>query len=73
MYSDVSAHEAASLLQKRGILQQYGATFDLLLSDTQDHYRTFAMLERMLHNPTKLQEQLTFQLSLDTQRMLIAR
>lgn len=68
-----TAHEAASILQKRGILQQYGATFDLLLGDTWDHYRTFGMLEHYLQNPTRLEEQLTFQITSDMQKTLIEK
>ena len=59
--------------QKRGILQQYGATFDLLLSDTLDHYRTFGMLERLFHHPTRMADQSIFQLSAETQKLLIER
>jgi len=66
-----SAHEAANILQKRGILQQYGATYELLLADIWDNYRNFSMLERLLQNPPRMEEQLTFQISPDTQKLII--
>lgn len=68
-----SAHEAAEILKQRGILQQWGANMDLLMSDVMDHYRTFHMLERLLHNPLKLTAEWTFQMETDTQRMLIEK
>ena len=69
----VAAHEAAQMQQKRGVLQQYGATFDMLLGDTLDHYRTFSMLERYLRNPLKLSDQLEFQIAPETQKFLIEK
>jgi len=66
-----SAPEAATILQKRGILQQYGATYDLLLGDIWDNYRNFSMLERLLQNPPRMDEQLTFQIHPDTQKLII--
>lgn len=68
-----SAHEAANVLQQRGILQQWGANMDLLMSDVLDHYRTFHMLERLLHNPLKLTAEWTFQMESDTQQLLIEK
>ncbi len=68
-----SAHEAADILQQRGILQQWGANMDLLMSDVLDHYRTFHMLERLLHTPLKLTAEWTFQMEADTQQLLIEK
>ena len=68
-----SAREAADILQQRGILQQCCANMDLLMSDVLDHYRTFHMLERLLHTPLKLTEEWTFQMELNTQKMLIEK
>lgn len=68
-----TAQEAATIQQKRGVLQQYGATFDVLLSDTLDHYRTFGMIERLLQHPSRMGDQSVFQITHDTQRMLIER
>ncbi|KAL7978265.1 hypothetical protein Chor_014804, partial [Crotalus horridus] len=45
--------DAVSLRLRSGILEQTGATVDVLQSDTMDHYRTFYMLERLLHSPPK--------------------
>ena len=69
----VTAQEAASLQQKRGNLQHYGATFDMLLSDILDHWRTFGMLERYLKNPSKMAGQLELQIALHTQSLLIEK
>lgn len=69
----VTAQEAASLQQKRGNLQHYGATFDMLLSDILDHYRTFGMLERYLKNPSKMAGQLELQIASHTQSLLIEK
>ncbi|ELU08879.1 hypothetical protein CAPTEDRAFT_206066 [Capitella teleta] len=68
-----TAQETAQILQKRGILQQYGATFDMLLSDTLDHYRNFFVLERYLKNPVLVGDQLLMQISPQTQAMLIEK
>ena len=68
-----TAQEAASLQQKRGNLQHYGATFDMLLSDILDHYRTFGMLERYLKNPSKMAGQLELQIASHTQSLLIEK
>ena len=76
-FSDLSfsntAQEAANILQKRGVLQQYGATFDLLLSDTHDHFRAYNMLERLLHNPPRLLEQMSFQIEPEAMNDMIQK
>ncbi|XP_029469030.1 acidic fibroblast growth factor intracellular-binding protein isoform X1 [Rhinatrema bivittatum] len=68
-----SASDAVSIRIKSGILEQTGATADVLQSDTMDHYRTFQMLERLLHFPTKLINQLLFQIPPCRQVMLIQK
>ncbi|XP_064623700.1 acidic fibroblast growth factor intracellular-binding protein-like [Lineus longissimus] len=68
-----SVQDAAAQLKKRGILQEYHVTHDVLISDVQDHYRTFSMLERWLHSPPKLIEQMMFQLDPDIRKMLIEK
>ncbi|KAH1168238.1 hypothetical protein KIL84_003721 [Mauremys mutica] len=65
--------DAVSLRLRSGILEQTGATVDVLQSDTMDHYRTFHMLERLLHTPSKLIHQLHFQIPPSRQAMLIER
>ncbi|XP_017512373.1 acidic fibroblast growth factor intracellular-binding protein isoform X4 [Manis javanica] len=50
-----------------------GATAAVLQSDTMDHYRTFHMLERLLHAPPKLLHQLIFQIPPSRQALLIER
>jgi len=68
-----SAQEAVAILKQRGILNETGATTDLIMSDTLDHFRTYQMLERLLQYPTKFAEQLTFQIDPQTQRHLIEK
>lgn len=72
-----SAHspvsDAVALRVRSGILEQTGATAAVLQSDTMDHYRTFHMLERLLHAPPKLLHQLIFQIPPSRQALLIER
>lgn len=46
---------------------------EVLFSDTMDQFRTFQMCERFLHCPTKLANQLMFQIPPQTQSMVIER
>ena len=62
-----------ALRVRSGILEQTGATAAVLQSDTMDHYRTFQMLERLLHAPPKLLHQLIFQIPPSRQALLIER
>ena len=66
-------NEAASILQKQGILHTFNATIDDLISDTVDNFRLFVNLEKLLKNPTKVQDQQIYQIDPDTQKMLIER
>ncbi|XP_074646357.1 acidic fibroblast growth factor intracellular-binding protein-like [Tubulanus polymorphus] len=68
-----SAQESALRFQKRGILQKYNVSFEVLQSDIQDHYRCFCMLERLLHNPPRLAEQLIYQIEPETQGFIIEK
>ncbi|KAG7166868.1 Acidic fibroblast growth factor intracellular-binding protein-like [Homarus americanus] len=68
-----SVGETVSVLQQRGELETWGATLELLASDTADHYRTFGMLEKLLLTPTKLAEEWTFQLEPAIQKMVIEK
>ncbi|XP_063801150.1 acidic fibroblast growth factor intracellular-binding protein isoform X1 [Pseudophryne corroboree] len=65
--------DAVNIRLKSGILDQTGAGPDVLESDTMDHYRTFQMIERLLHYPPKLVQQLLFQIPPYKQSMLIER
>lgn len=66
------ANDAVSILHQRGICQQTDAPLQLVASDILDHYRTYALLEKLLHTPTKLvSEQLAFQIEPQTSQMLI--
>ncbi|KAB1251578.1 Acidic fibroblast growth factor intracellular-binding protein [Camelus dromedarius] len=68
-----SVSDAVALRVRSGILEQTGATAAVLQSDTMDHYRTFHMLERLLHAPPKLLHQLIFQIPPSRQALLIER
>ncbi|KYN00273.1 Acidic fibroblast growth factor intracellular-binding protein [Cyphomyrmex costatus] len=66
------ASDAVNILHQRGICQQTNAPIELVASDILDHYRTYALLEKLLHTPTKLaSEQLAFQIEPQTSQMLI--
>lgn len=66
------ASDAVNILHQRGICQQTNAPLELVASDILDHYRTYALLEKLLHTPTKLaSEQLAFQIEPQTSQMLI--
>ncbi|XP_066575199.1 fibroblast growth factor (acidic) intracellular binding protein a isoform X2 [Amia ocellicauda] len=65
--------DAVSMRVRSGILEQWGACQAVLESDTTDHYRTFQMAERLLHCPSKLANQLLFQIPPQRQAMLIER
>ncbi|XP_028658729.1 fibroblast growth factor (acidic) intracellular binding protein a [Erpetoichthys calabaricus] len=68
-----TVNDAVSIRMKSGILEQFGTTEDVLESDTMDHYRTFQMTERLLHHPSKLVNQVLFQIPPHRQAMLIER
>lgn len=60
-------------MESRELMRQTGATKDLVESDVLDHYRTYSLLERLLQNPIKLAEQLSFQIEPQTQQLLIEK
>ncbi|XP_071079950.1 acidic fibroblast growth factor intracellular-binding protein-like [Haliotis cracherodii] len=68
-----SVSEAANVLQKQGVLKKYSATSEDLLSDTQDNYRLFTSLEKLVKSPDKLRDQHIYQINADTQTMLIEK
>jgi hypothetical protein len=45
----------------------------MLTSEVLDHYRTYGLLEKLLYNPTKLSEQLQFQIEPQTRKILIEK
>ncbi|RLU24336.1 hypothetical protein DMN91_002424 [Ooceraea biroi] len=66
------ASDAVNILHQRGICQQTNAPLELVASDIHDHYRTYALLEKLLHTPTELaSEQLAFRIEPQTSQMLI--
>ncbi|XP_033342083.2 acidic fibroblast growth factor intracellular-binding protein [Megalopta genalis] len=67
-----SSSDAVNILHQRGICHQTNAPIELVASDILDHYRTYALLEKLLHTPTKLaSEQIAFQIEPQTSQMLI--
>lgn len=68
-----TVNDAVKVRMEGGILDEIEASADVLLSDTMDQYRTFQMCERLLHSPTKLANQLLFQIPPHRQAMLIER
>jgi uncharacterized protein YbcI len=70
---EFSASEAVSILNQRGLGQLTGASLELIASDVLDHYRTYSLVEKLLSNPNKLQEQLAFQIEPQTRQLLIEK
>ncbi|KAH0816779.1 hypothetical protein GEV33_006011 [Tenebrio molitor] len=68
-----TASEAVSILNQRGLGQLTGASLELIASDVLDHYRTYSLVEKLLSNPNKLQEQLAFQIEPQTRQLLIEK
>ncbi|XP_069739188.1 acidic fibroblast growth factor intracellular-binding protein [Phaenicophaeus curvirostris] len=68
-----SVSEAVSRRLQGGVLERTGTSVSVLQSDTRDHYRTFQMLERLLHAPPRLLQQLLFQIPPSRQAMLVQR
>lgn len=62
-----------SILKQYGILEEMGTTLDLVASDILDHYRTYSLLEKLIHYPTKLDQQLAFQIEPQTKRILVEK
>ncbi|CAH0549651.1 unnamed protein product [Brassicogethes aeneus] len=68
-----TATEAVSYLYKSGLGQITGVSKELIASDVLDHFRTYSLLEKLLSNPNKLQEQLSFQIEPQTRQLLIEK
>lgn len=69
----VLASEAVSILKQYGVLEEMGTTLDLVASDILDHYRTYSLLEKLIHYPTKLDQQLAFQIEPQTKDILVEK
>lgn len=68
----LSVTETVIVLRERGILSEYpGVTQEMLVSDINDHYRLFAMLENLLMTVGTFSEQLLFQMTPETQDRLL--
>lgn len=68
-----AASEAVTVLKNRGLDKTTGASIELIASDVLDHYRTYSLLEKLLGNPNKLQEQFVFQIEPLTRQLLIEK
>lgn len=68
-----SATEAVQFQNTKGVAKTMGAPLELVASDVLDHYRTYSLLERLLHTPAKLIEQPSFQLEPESQQILIEK
>uniref|UniRef100_A0A8C7XRE1 Fibroblast growth factor (acidic) intracellular binding protein a n=1 Tax=Oryzias sinensis TaxID=183150 RepID=A0A8C7XRE1_9TELE len=68
-----TVNDAVKVRMEGGVLDEFDAKVDVVLSDTMDQYRTFQMCERLLHSPTKLANQLLFQIPPHRQATLIER
>ncbi|NXF92810.1 FIBP protein, partial [Eubucco bourcierii] len=68
-----SVAEAVARRLRGGVLERSGTSLGVLQSDTRDHFRTFQMLERLLHAPPRLLQQLLFQIPPSRQAMLVQR
>lgn len=69
----VAVAEAVARRLRGGVLEREGTSVAVLQSDTRDHYRTFQMLERLLHAPPRLLQQLLFQIPPERQALLVQR
>ncbi|KAF5306602.1 hypothetical protein FQR65_LT18526 [Abscondita terminalis] len=69
----IAASEAVAILNQQGLGQITGASLELIASDVLDHYRTYSLLEKLLSNPSKLHEQLAFQIEPQTHQLLIEK
>lgn len=67
------ATDAVKTLNQSGLGLSTGAPLELIASDVLDHYRTYSLLEKLLSNPNKLQEQSTFQIEPQTRKLLIEK
>lgn len=65
--------DAVKMRMETGVLLECEANEEVLLSDTMDQFRTFQMFERLLQSPSKVANQLVFQISPHHRAMLIER
>ncbi|KAG9339010.1 hypothetical protein JZ751_024413 [Albula glossodonta] len=68
-----TVNDAVRARAEGGVLQRFDASVEVLHSDTMDQFRTFQMCERLLHCPSKLANQLLFQIPPQRQAVLIER
>ncbi|XP_030372910.1 acidic fibroblast growth factor intracellular-binding protein [Scaptodrosophila lebanonensis] len=68
-----TSNEAVCYLKQKGFGNAMGAPLELIASDVLDHYRTYSLIERLLHAPSKLLEQSCFQLEPQTRQLIIEK
>ena len=51
----------------------FEVSLDIILSEVQDHFRMYAMMESLLKHPTRMKDDLLFQISPVVKRILIER
>ncbi|KAI1295412.1 Acidic fibroblast growth factor intracellular-binding protein [Halotydeus destructor] len=68
-----TAPEAAKRIREKEHAVLGNTHEDLIISDVLDHYRSFQLIEKLLHNPMRLSEQWTFQITPKIQRLLIEK
>lgn len=64
-----------AILKQKTIAQNNSGAplLELVASDVLDHYRTYSLIERLLHVPTKLSEQPQLQLENQSKQILIEK
>lgn len=67
------AQEAAKAVQENEYHILGNVHKELIISYVLDQFRTYQMIEKLLHIPTQFTEQWTFQLTPATQRILIEK
>ncbi|XP_060791133.1 acidic fibroblast growth factor intracellular-binding protein B-like [Neoarius graeffei] len=68
-----SVSDAVKMRLESGAFRESDVSREVLHSDTMDQYRTFQMCERLLHCPSKLANQLLFQIPTQRQAMFVER
>ena len=68
-----SAQDAAKDVREKEFNALGNVHEELIISYVLDQYRTFQMIEKLLHLPTQLLEQWTFQMTPQTQKLLIEK
>ena len=68
-----AAQDAAKDVREKEFSTLGNVHEELIISYVLDQYRTFQMIEKLLHLPTQLSEQWTFQMTPQTEKLLIEK